>query len=230
MDIAPISARPSRRKLDNAYLATRLLVAAATSDAPSDRRGGAANCSGNKEAASDDGAGPAAAPVTAEQQHDVALLPRQIRVRYQEILLEWAITALSKSAAGKVSGARRDGSLKAAGGKHAAGQGVLPAGTAGVDMHADPRAWRLLHSLLQARATASGAMLSESLLSAMAATCSGLQAHPDAGRSNCVPCPWYGRGSVHGPCSALLGRAAFGGSKVLTRVLAKLPQTGCNGH
>ena len=140
------------------------------------------------------------------------LLPRQIRVRYLEILLEWTVAALAKSAAGSGRDARRDRGLKAAGEKHAAGLGNLPAGTAGMDLHADPRAWRLLHALLQARASAPGVMLSESLVPAMAATISGLQEHPASGGTDSF-CA-YAMAVGMWPCSALQGlRAASVGSQ-----------------
>ncbi len=85
---------------------------------------------------------------------EVSLLPNRIKQRYLEILLEWIIPTVYKSATAAPQ----------------AGAGA--GGTAHAVLHLEVRAWWLLHTLLRNRAAASSVMLSESLLPAMILVCS----------------------------------------------------------
>ena len=85
---------------------------------------------------------------------EVSLLPNRIKQRYLEILLEWIIPTVYKSA----SAAPR--------------ARAVAGGTAHAVLHLEVRAWSLLHTLLRVRAAASSVMLSESLLTAMVVVCS----------------------------------------------------------
>lgn len=113
---------------------------------------------------------------------DVGHLPARIRVRYLELLLEWAIHTAAKSASATTSaadGAKRGSGKKGTGQhdqiRHACADASADGGAAAAVAHAhhDARLWRLLRLLLHAGTPSGGMALSEALppaLTAAAAT------------------------------------------------------------
>lgn len=140
------------RKLTAACLAAELLAAAPSQQSESACQGIPAN----KAALQGDAARQSEASI------EIRLLPHRIRQRYQDILLDWTISTVCKSAGT---------TLKA--GEGAGGTAVQ------ASLHLDVRAWRLLHALLHVRAAAPNAMLRESVLSTMIAVCSDTHATGD---------------------------------------------------
>lgn len=173
---------PTRRRLKAACTAAELLAGAARQEADQ----AAAQPPNDSYSLPDDASAdaqqdrqPAADGVA---DGDVGHLPARIRVRYLELLLEWAIHTAAKSASATSSaavGASRSSGKKGAGqhaqisraGADASADGGAAAAVA--HAHHDGRLWRLLRLLLVAGTPSGGMALSEALppaLTAAAAT------------------------------------------------------------
>jgi hypothetical protein len=128
---------------------------------------------------------------------DVGHLPARIRVRYLELLLEWAIHTAAKSASAPSSaapGASRSSCKTGAGQHHqishagadaSAGSGVA---AAVAHAHHDARLWRLLRLLLAAGTPSGGMALSEALPPALTAAAATVPDHA-AGTDATHPVP-----------------------------------------
>jgi hypothetical protein len=185
----------TRRRLKAACTAAELLAGAARQEADQ----AAAQPSNDSYSLPDDASAgaqhsrqPAADGIA---DGDVGHLPARIRVRYLELLLEWAIhtAAKSASATSSASGGASRSSGKKGGGQHhqtshAGADAAADGGATAAVAHAqhDARLWRLLRLLLVAGTPSSGMALSEALPPALTAAAATVpdraagthQAHP----------------------------------------------------